>query len=200
MTRNDGAVPSDSRDREQAGSRGAVLWLTGLPGSGKTTLALALEARLKRDGMAVSVIDGDGLRRGLSQDLGYSEADRRENNRRAAELALHLAEAGLTVIVALISPHRQSRDAAAARIRAAGISFAEIFVNAPLATCERRDPKGLYRRARLGEVPAFTGVTAPYEIPVAPRLELRTDVETVAACLEKLATLAADLNRSTGKS
>lgn len=186
-------VPADCRRAEAAGRRGAVLWLTGLPGSGKTTLALALEARLMRDGIAVSVIDGDRLRRGLSQDLGYSEADRRENNRRATELALHLAETGLMVIAALISPHRESREATAARITAAGIPFAEIFVNAPLATCERRDPKGLYRRARLGELPAFTGVTAPYDTPIAPRLELRTEVESVEACLEKLAALAAEL-------
>src|SRR5258706_4472588 len=142
----------------RAGSeRGCVVWLTGLSGSGKTTAAIALAARIEqRSAERCSVLDGDQLRRGLNSDLGFSPADRRENVRRAAEVAALMADAGLIVIVALISPYRADRDAARSRVRP--IPFFEIYMDSTLEQCERRDPKGLYRRARGGEIAEFTGV------------------------------------------
>ena len=125
------------------------------------------------------------LRAGLSKNLGFSPEDRRENLRRATELAMHLADAGVVVIAALISPFRADRAAVAEKARERGIPFAEVFVNAPLAECERRDPKGLYQKARAGEIPQFTGIDSPYEAPLAPDLELRTDRESVEQSVEK---------------
>jgi len=165
---------------------GAILWLTGLSGAGKSTLAEALERRLRTTGVFPVVLDGDVLRAGLCAGLGFSDADRRENIRRAGEVALLIAGAGGVVIAALISPFRADRRLVRDRARAAGIPFAEIFVNAPLAVCEQRDPKQLYRRARAGEIAAFTGVSSPYEKPRAPALALRTDRETPEASLARL--------------
>lgn len=172
------------------GHRGAVLWLTGLSGAGKSTLATGLEGRLLEARVLATVIDGDALRAGLCRDLGFSAEDRRENIRRAGELALQCAQAGLVVVVALISPFRAERAAVAERVRGAGVPFAEVFIDAPLAECERRDPKGLYRRARGGEIRSFTGIDAPYEEPLRPELQLRTAAEPVAESLAKLAALA----------
>lgn len=172
------------------GHRGAVLWLTGLSGSGKTTLARGLECALLHHGILAAVIDGDELRRGLSAGLGFSAEDRRESIRRTAEVALHVAEAGAVVIVAHISPFRASRALVAARLQERGVPFAEVFVNAPLAVCEQRDPKGLYQRARAGQIPAFTGIDSPYESPVAPDLEIRTDLAGVPEALGRLVPLA----------
>lgn len=177
------------------GHRGAVVWLTGLPGAGKSTLAAALEEQLLDRRILASVIDGDALRAGLSRDLDFTPEGRRENIRRATELAVQLAQAGLVAIVALISPLRIDRAAAGARVRERGLGFGEVFINAPLAVCEHRDPKGLYRKARAGEIAAFTGVAAPYEAPLAPTLELRTDVETIGQSVEKLTGLALELAR-----
>lgn len=164
----------------------AVLWLTGLSGAGKSTLAYGLRERLDTAGVAAVVLDGDELRRGPCRDLGFSAADRRENVRRAGEEALRLAATPAVVIVALISPFREGRAQVAAACRARGVAFAEIFVNAPLAECERRDPKRLYRRARAGEVREVSGLDAPYEAPLAPALELRTDREPPEASLARL--------------
>lgn len=175
------------------GHAGAVLWLTGRPGAGKTTLAQALEYRLLQQRVLASVVDGDVLRTGLSHDLGFSTAARHENIRRAGEVALQLAEAGVVVIVALVSPLRAARDSVAVRVRSRGIPFAEVFVNASAATCEQRDPKGLYRRARAGDIPAFTGIDSPYEPPLAPALQINTDNEPVEASLARLAGLAGRL-------
>jgi bifunctional enzyme CysN/CysC len=180
------------------GHRGAVLWLTGLSGAGKSTLSTALEQRLFRAGILPAIVDGDVLRAGLCKGLGFSDADRKENIRRAAEAALLLAEAGAVVITALISPFRADRQLVAEVGRARGVPFAEVFVNAPLAECERRDVKHLYARARAGELPTFTGIDSPYEAPFAPTLELRTDLESVEQSLEKLFALAATLARETG--
>jgi len=135
------------------------------------------------------------LRKGLSKNLGFSDEDRKENLRRASELALHLADAGVVVIAALISPFRADRAAIAERARERGVSFAEVFVNAPLAECERRDPKQLYKRAREGQIPNFTGISSPYEAPLSPDLELRTDREPLEESLEKLTRLALGLAR-----
>ncbi len=177
------------------GHRGTVIWMTGLSGSGKSTLAQELEKRLLRAGVLAAVLDGDVLRTGLSRNLGFTTEDRRENLRRAIELALHLADAGVVVIAALISPFRADRAMAAKRAADRGIPFAEVFVNAPLAECERRDPKQLYKRARAGEIPLFTGIDSPYEAPLAPDLELRTDEVPVGESVEKLADLALALAR-----
>ncbi len=180
------------------GHRGAVIWLTGLSGAGKSTLSTALEQRLFRAGILPAIVDGDVLRAGLCKGLGFSDADRKENIRRAAEAALLLAEAGAVVITALISPFRADRQLVAELCRVRGVSFAEVYVNAPLAECERRDVKQLYARARAGEIPKFTGIDSPYEAPLMPALELRTDLEPVEESLEKLFALAARLARETG--
>jgi bifunctional enzyme CysN/CysC len=175
------------------GHRSAIVWLTGLSGAGKTTLARGLEGELFRARVLPSVIDGDMLRAGLSRGLGFTVEDRLENMRRAAEAALLLAEGGCVAIVALISPFRVARAEISERARERGVPFAEVYVNAPLAECERRDPKSLYKRARAGELPAFTGIDSPYEAPLSPALELRTDLESVSESLAKLADLTLNL-------
>ena len=152
-------------------------------------MANGLAGDLKSRGLLTTVVDGDVLRTGLSSNLGFSEEDRRENIRRASELALHLADLGAVVIVALISPFRADRAAAADRSKAKGIPFAEVFVNAPLAVCEKRDPKHLYKRARAGQIPSFTGIDSPYEAPTQPTLELRTDLESIETSLSRLISL-----------
>lgn len=155
------------------GHRGAVLWLTGLSGAGKSTIAVAAERRLFDLGYNVFVLDGDNLRHGLNANLGFSPEDRAENIRRAGEVAALFAEAGMVVIASFISPYVADRERAR---KAGGDSFHEVYVSAPLEVCERRDPKGLYRRARTGEIPEFTGISAPYEPPGAPDLLLDTAV------------------------
>jgi adenylyl-sulfate kinase len=172
-------------------SPGCVVWLTGLSGSGKTTIARALEVELRGDGRAVCVLDGDCLRRGLCADLGFSPEDRQENIRRVGEVARLFAETGLICIVALISPYR--RDRARARAAAPAGRFVEVFINAPLEVCERRDPKGLYARARTGELKEFTGVSAPYETPLKPEVELRTAEWNVAMCVTKVRNMIGKL-------
>jgi len=151
--------------------KGGVLWLTGLSGAGKSTLAIELERALFRAGYHVYVLDGDNLRHGLNSNLGFSHEDRTENIRRVGEVAALFADAGFICISAFISPYRADR--AGAR-NAARNGFHEIYVKADVATCERRDPKGLYERARRGEIPDFTGVSAPYEIPESPELTVDT--------------------------
>lgn len=163
---------------------GVVVWLTGLSGSGKTTIARALEMQLRQSGRAVCVLDGDCLRRGLCSDLGFAPEDRQENIRRVGEVARLFADAGMICIVALISPYRGDRDRA--RAAAPAGRFIEVFINAPLAVCESRDPKGLYARARAGELKDFTGVSAPYEPPPAPEIELRTDQLDISACVRQV--------------
>jgi bifunctional enzyme CysN/CysC len=151
--------------------RGGVLWLTGLSGAGKSTLAVEVERALFAEGYHVYVLDGDNLRHGLNSNLGFSHEDRTENIRRVGEVAALFAEAGFVCVSAFISPYRADREGAR---KAAGESFHEIHVKADLATCESRDPKGLYKRARRGEIPDFTGISAPYEEPVAPELVVDT--------------------------
>ena len=164
-----------------------VLWLTGLSGAGKSTLAEALAARFEARGRVIVNLDGDRLRQGLCSDLGYSETDRRENLRRAGEVVSLLQSAGCAVVASFISPYRVDRD----RIRALFVpgTFAEIFVQCSLEVCERRDPKGLYRKARSGEILNFTGVSDPYETPLAPELVLDTDMESLESCLDRLEAL-----------
>ena len=166
------------------GHPGLIVWFTGLSGAGKTTLSTALERKLFTGQRLVYLLDGDILRTGLCRDLGYSAADRHENVRRAGEVARVIADAGFIVLAAFISPFRKERD----DIRAAMPpgKFIEVFVNAPLATCELRDTKGLYKKARANQLPEFTGISSPYEPPQNPELELRTDLDSIEACLQKL--------------
>jgi bifunctional enzyme CysN/CysC len=166
------------------GHKGGVLWFTGLSGAGKSTLALALEARLFAKGYHVYVLDGDNVRGGLNANLGFSPEDRAENIRRVSEVTGLFADAGFVVISSFISPYRADRERAR---QSAGRSFHEVYIEAPLELCEQRDPKGLYRRARTGEIPEFTGISSPYEPPESPELVVRTDLLSVEECLSELA-------------
>jgi adenylylsulfate kinase len=168
------------------GHAGGVVWLTGLSGAGKSTLASNLEQALTLRGYACYVLDGDVLRQGLNAPLGFSPAERSENVRRVGEVAALFADAGLLCIVAVISPYAADRALARQAAARGGLAFHEVHVAADLATCERRDPKGLYQRARAGLLPGFTGVDAPYEIPRAPQLVLTTHSESVASSLGHL--------------
>lgn len=161
-----------------------TVWLTGLSGAGKTTVALALVQALKAQGRAAALLDGDQLRHGLNRDLGFTPEDRHENIRRAAEVARLMNGAGLTVIAAFISPYRADRAMAAAIIGAA--HFIEVHVSTPLAVCEARDPKGLYEKARAGHLAQFTGVSAPYEAPLAAALTLDTGALALEESVERL--------------
>ena len=152
--------------------RGATVWLTGLSGSGKSTVAVALERLLVAQGRPAYRLDGDNVRHGLNGDLGFSEVDRTENVRRVGEVARLMADAGVVAIVPLISPYRAGRDHARALHAEADLPFVEVFVNTPIELCEKRDPKGLYAKARAGEITGFTGIDDPYEPPLAAELVL----------------------------
>ena len=158
------------------GHRGRVVWLTGLSGSGKSTIATELERELFNMGKHIYVLDGDNIRHGLNTDLGFSPEDRKENIRRIGEVAKLFAEAGMIAITSFISPYRSDRDLV--RKMVAPGTFIEVFVNAPIEVCEERDPKGLYAKAKAGEIKEFTGISAPYEAPDKPEIELRTDKMT----------------------
>ncbi|MBS0660142.1 MAG: adenylyl-sulfate kinase [Verrucomicrobia bacterium] len=185
ITESAGSITAAERTRRH-GHRGAVVWLTGLSGAGKSTLARGVERELFARGSLVTVLDGDNLRRGLNSDLGFAPADRVENIRRAAEAARLLAEAGCIVLVALISPYRADRAAARRIALEGGCDFAEVFVRAPLAVCEQRDPKQLYRKARAGLIKQFTGIDAPYEEPEDAEIVVRTDEVGVGEATELL--------------
>lgn len=180
---HDGQVTRAARERRQ-GHLGATLWLTGLSASGKSTLARALEVALFDRGCNVVVLDGDNVRLGLNRDLGFSPSDRTENIRRIAEVAKLFVDAGTLVVTAFISPYRADREAARA-VMTAG-DFIEIFVDCEIAVCEARDPKGLYRRARSGELREFTGVSAPYEAPERAEVTVHTDRSDLGACVAQL--------------
>jgi len=168
------------RRAERNRHRGAVIWLTGLSGAGKSTIARGLEKELFRLSMHTYVLDGDNLRHGLNANLGFAPEDRAENIRRVSEVAKLMADAGTVVITSFISPYRADRARARAIALQAGAEFVEIFVHAPLAVCEERDPKGLYKKARSGELRGFTGVDAPYEEPEQPEVHLKTIGSTPA--------------------
>ncbi len=178
----DHLVPLDVRWRRQ-GHRGGILWFTGLPGSGKATLAFALERRLFDEGYRVRAFRSGDFRAGVSSDLGFSRAERREHIRRVGEVAALLARRGVIVLTAFISPFADDREAARG---AAGDGFHEIHLSTALEVCEARDRSGAYARARAGEIPDFTGISAPYEAPVSPDLTLDTGVLTVAESLDIL--------------
>ncbi|KAA8669298.1 adenylyl-sulfate kinase [Vibrio gigantis] len=166
----------------------AVLWFTGLSGSGKSTVAGALENRLAQLGYHTYLLDGDNVRHGLCSDLGFSEQDRRENIRRIGELAKLMADAGLIVLSAFISPHQAERQLVRDLLPEG--EFLEVFVNTPLEVCEQRDPKGLYKKARAGEIPNFTGISSTYEAPENPEIALpageKTIDELVELCIDAL--------------
>jgi adenylylsulfate kinase len=168
--------------------RGATIWLTGLSGSGKSTIAVTTEAALLQRGHLTYVLDGDNVRHGLNRNLGFSPEDRTENIRRIGEVAKLFTDTGVIVFTSFISPYRADRDAARALFSAG--DFIEVHVAATVATCEQRDPKGLYQRARNGEIPEFTGISAPYEAPENPELVLDTGSlsieESVARIIEYL--------------
>ena len=161
-----------------------TVWLTGLSGAGKSSIADALARQLKAQGRTVALLDGDQLRHGLNRDLGFTPEDRHENIRRAAEVARLMNAAGLTVIAAFISPYRADRAMVADIIGAA--HFIEVHVSTPLAECEARDPKGLYAKARAGQIAQFTGVSAPYEAPLSPALSLDTGTLSLDESVERL--------------
>ena len=172
--------------REQRATKGMTVWFTGLSGSGKSTVAAELERRLIAAGRPAYLLDGDNLRHGLNADLGFSARDRAENVRRVGAVAQLFADAGHVAIVSLISPYATDRDGARAEHAAAGLPFVEVYLDTPLEVCEARDPKGLYAKARAGEIPDFTGVDSPYEEPARPELVLRHadgDPETLAAAV-----------------
>src|SRR5271155_339170 len=152
--------------------KGATLWFTGLSGSGKSTIAFTLEHALVQRGRLAYVLDGDNIRHGLNKNLGFSAADREENIRRIGEVARLFADAGVVTMTSFISPYRKDRDGARALHQKDSVPFIEVFVNTPIATCETRDPKGLYKKARAGELKNFTGIDDPYEAPATPELTI----------------------------
>ena len=160
---------------EAVGGAGATVWLTGLSGSGKSSVAVELEQLLVAQGQGAYLLDGDNLRHGLNADLGFSPADRDENIRRVSEVARLMADAGLVALVPVISPYRLARERAREIHAAAELRFVEVFVDTPLEVCEQRDPKGLYAQARAGEITGFTGIDDPYEAPAAPEVHLRPE-------------------------
>ncbi len=186
---HEGAVSRDER-AAVTGGRGAVVWFTGLSGSGKSTVAVEVERALVAGGRAAYLLDGDNLRHGLNGDLGFSAEDRGENVRRVGEVAALFADAGVVAVVPLVSPYRADRDRVRRRVTDAGLRFVEVHVDTPLDVCESRDPKGLYARARAGELTGMTGIDDPYEPPEVPELVLRPSdgdpVEQAALVLERL--------------
>ena len=165
-------------------NKGTVLWFTGLPCSGKTTLSKKLESEILLRNMLTFTLDGDQVRKGLNSDLGFSREDRIENIRRIGEVAKLFATAGFIIIVAFISPFRKGRDRIRSDLRAG--QFIEIHVDCPLEECEKRDVKGLYKRARNGEIPDFTGISSPYEPPFNPELQVKTHIANSTECVDKI--------------
>jgi adenylylsulfate kinase len=160
------------------------VWLTGLPSSGKSTLANAVETKLFNEGHRTYVLDGDNIRHGLCGDLSFSEQDRKENIRRIGEVSKLFLDAGVVVITAFISPYRADRELV--RQLVGKENFVEIYVSCPLYVCEQRDVKGMYKKARNGEITQFTGVSSPYEVPLSPELEVYTDEETIEESVERI--------------
>ncbi len=165
-------------DREKLhGHKSAILWFTGLSGSGKSTLAHAVEAQLFQKGASTFVLDGDNVRHGLCNDLGFSDGDRKENIRRVGELSKLISEAGVIVLTAFISPFKDDRNMARSLVPHG--DFLEIYCKCPIETCEKRDVKGLYKKARLGEIQSFTGISSKYEEPIKPELVIDTHKHTL---------------------
>ena len=182
---HDGHVGRTDRARVTGGA-GLVVWLTGLSGSGKSTVAVEVERRLVDSGRAAYLLDGDNVRHGLNSDLGFSAEDRDENVRRVGEVAALFADAGVAAIVPLVSPYREARQSVRRRVVAAGLEFVEVFVDTPLEECERRDPKGLYARRSRGEINDVDGIDIPYEEPTNAEVVVDTSVSDVEACARQV--------------
>jgi adenylylsulfate kinase len=180
---HEGVVKREHRER-LLGQRGVTLWFTGLSGAGKSTLAVAVEGALHKLGNLTYILDGDNIRSGINNNLSFSPEDRKENIRRIAEIAKLFRDAGVITLTAFISPYREDRQLA--RDLAGTDDFIEVFVDASLETCEQRDPKGLYKKARAGEIPEFTGISAPYEAPESPELHVNTSTQSVEECVRKI--------------
>lgn len=178
-----GLVTREQR-AELTGGPGTTVWMTGLSGSGKSTIAHALEKRLLEEGRLSYVLDGDNVRHGLNGDLGFTSDDRNENVRRLGEVARLMGDTGIVAIVPAISPYLSGREAVRRAHEEAGLGFLEVFVDTPLEVCEERDPKGLYQMARAGEIAEFTGISDPYEIPTSPDVHLKTTELTVDEAVE----------------
>ena len=178
-----GAVNRDDREKLN-GHKGATVWLTGLSGSGKSTIAVDLEKRLCERGVRTYILDGDNVRHGLNKNLGFSPEDRTENIRRIGEVAKLFTDAGLVAITAFISPYRADRDQVRALMKPG--DFVEIFVDCPVEVCEQRDVKGLYKKARAGEIKEFTGISAPYEAPANAELTIKSHELSVDAAVAKI--------------
>ncbi len=188
LTWHSGTVPAADRHRVTGGP-GATVWLTGLSGSGKSTIAARLEQELVASGRAAYRLDGDNVRHGLNGDLGFTAEDRSENIRRIGEVARLFADAGVVALVPVISPYRADRQRARRIHAEAGLAFVEVFVDTPLEVCEARDPKGLYAKARAGEITGFTGVDDPYEPPLDPELVIDTTEVFVDEAVTKVRAL-----------
>ncbi|MBE50906.1 MAG: adenylyl-sulfate kinase [Flavobacteriales bacterium] len=173
-------VPRDLKEKKNL-HQSRVIWFTGLSGSGKSTIANATEKLLHDMGIHTYILDGDNVRMGLNKDLGFSPEDRTENIRRITEVSNLFADAGILVLTAFISPYLEDRESARKVI---GEDFVEVFVDTPLDVCESRDPKGLYKKARSGEIKGFTGIDAPYEVPTNPELSIRTDQQGIDECAQ----------------
>ncbi len=182
---HEGAVTREERHRN-LGQKGCTIWMSGLSGSGKSTIAVAFEQVLLQRGKHAYRLDGDNIRHGLNKNLGFSAEDRAENIRRIGEVAKLFADAGIIAITSFISPYRADRDLVRKLHEDAGIPFLEVFVDAPLEVAESRDPKGLYKKARAGEIKGFTGIDDPYEAPVNPELHLPTHKLSVAESVQAL--------------
>lgn len=183
LTQTHSSVAEQER-RALLGQRGVVLWLTGLSGSGKSTLAYALEKRLIQDKHLCFVLDGDNVRLGLCKDLTFKPEDRSENIRRVSEVAALFAGAGLITITSFISPYRKDRQNA--KSTAPQGQFIEVYLDVSVDVCEVRDPKGLYKKARAGDIPNFTGISAPYEAPDSPDLSVNTSTQSVDECVDQI--------------
>jgi len=183
ITWHEGHVTREDRE-QRLGQRGVTIWLTGLSGSGKSTIAVAAEKELLAQGRVAYVLDGDNIRHGLNANLGFSPEDRTENIRRIGEVARLFTDAGVIVLTSFISPYRADRDAVRGKMEKG--DFVEVYVAASLETCESRDVKGLYQKARAGQIPEFTGISAPYEEPRSPELVLDTNDQTVEASVSAL--------------
>jgi len=178
-------ITSVSRENRQIllKQKAKLLWFTGLSGSGKSTIANALDIRLNQDGLATYLLDGDNIRLGINSDLGFSLEDRNENIRRISEIGKLFVDAGLITIACFISPLKVNREMVRSTL---GADFIEVFVDCPLEECEKRDPKNLYKKARQGDIKEFTGITSPYEKPENPEIIINTKDQTIDQCVDKI--------------
>jgi adenylylsulfate kinase len=185
ITWHDGTVSREEREKN-LGQKGATVWFTGLSASGKSTIAVAVEQVLIQRGRHAYCLDGDNVRHGLNKNLGFSAEDRAENIRRIGEVAKLFTDAGMITMSSFISPYRADRDLVRELHKESGLPFLEVFVDCPLEVAEERDPKGLYKKARAGEIKGFTGIDDPYEAPASPELHIRTDQHSVAESVAKV--------------